>query len=261
MGSMAVATTNPPSWVTLPTNMGTIAAGGASTFGVIFGSNIVSNEGVYDAEISFFGNFVNDVPNLPLTMNISEGKMLSVPSEINFGDVCIYVTSNYILDSLESVDYNISFTPNTIGNVSNIIYLTGAGSNTTMLIGGTAPTLKTIPEFVNFADTLLGKTNTQVVIYENIGGGIAAGSVTGDSLPFSIGGNTTYSLAPNEDSYFFINFAPNAVGIYSNTISLSGGGDTKVLVTGKGIPEPIAIWIIGLLVPLIKGGARKGGGF
>ncbi|MCP4710540.1 MAG: hypothetical protein GY869_18100, partial [Planctomycetes bacterium] len=34
MGSMAVATTNPPSWVVLPTNMGSVAAGGVSTFDV-----------------------------------------------------------------------------------------------------------------------------------------------------------------------------------------------------------------------------------
>ena len=27
------------------------------------------------------------------------------------------------------------------------------------------------------------------------------------------------------------------------------------------IPEPVGIWIIGILVPLIKGGTRQGGGF
>ena len=46
MGSMAVATTNPPSWAVLPTKTGFIAAGGVSTFDVIFDSNIVSNKGV-----------------------------------------------------------------------------------------------------------------------------------------------------------------------------------------------------------------------
>ena len=293
MGSMAVATTNPPSWVSLPTNMGSIAAGGASTFDVIFDSNIVSNKGVYNAEISFYGNFVNDVPNLPLTMNIADGPMLSAPSEINFGPVCVNVTSNiqftvknagfgvitgqlqnvaapftvlgdpnYILPSLESVDYVASLTPPMgPGFFTNIITLTGAGSNTVMLTGSAAPTLKTIPDVVRFSDTWIDETNVQVIVYENIGGGVAAGSVTGDSLPFFIDGNTTYSLATYEESYFFVHFAPTSMEPYSTTLTLSGGGDTKIKVTGNGIPEPMGIWIIGLLVPLIKGGVRKGGGF
>jgi len=269
MCSMAVATTNPPSWVVLPTNMGSIAAGGVSTFDVIFDSNVVSNKGVYNAAISFHGNFVNDVPNLPLTMNIADGPMLSAPSDIDFGPVCVNVTSNipfivknvgfgvitgqlqnvaapfavlgdpnYILESLESVNYIASFTPPGPGDFTNIIALTGAGSNTVMLTGSAAPTLKTIPEYVNFADTWIDETNVQVVIYENIGGGVAAGSVTGVSPPFFIDGNTTYSLATYEDSYFFINFAPTSMGSYINTLSLSGGGDTKVIVTGEAIPEP-----------------------
>jgi len=280
MGSMAVATTNPPSWAILPTKMGTIAAGGVSTFDVIFDSNVVSNKGVYNAAISFYGNFVNDVPNLPLTMNIADGPMLSAPSEIDFGAVCVNVTSNipftvknvgfgvitgqlqnvaapfailgdpnYILASLESVDFIASFTPPCPGDFTNIIALTGAGtgSNTVTLTGSAAPTLKTIPEIVRFSDTWIDETNVQVVVYENIGGGVAAGSVTGDSLPFFIDGNTTYSLASYEESYFFVHFAPTSMGTYSTTLSLSGGGDTKIKVTSKGIPEPVGIWIIGIL--------------
>jgi len=278
MGSMAVATTNPASYVVLPTNTGTIAASSFSTFDIIFDSNIVSNKGIYNAEISFYGNFVNDVPNLPLTINIAAGKMLYTPSEIDSGGVCIDITSNsmltvknvgfgvitgqlqniappfavsgntnYILDSLEYVEYIISFTPTTIGNFTNIINLTGAGTNTIILTGFTAPTLKTIPNVVRFADTQIDETNMQVVVFENIGGGNAAGTVTGNTPPFFLDGNTNYSVPSLDNSYFFINFAPDVVGTYSNTLSLSGGGKTEVIVTGEAIPEPMGIWIIGLM--------------
>ena len=183
------------------------------------------------------------MPNLPLTMNIAEGKMLSAPSKIDFGPVCVNVTSNisftvknvgfgvitgqlqniaapfaiqgntnYILSSLESTDYGCFFTPSGPGFFTNILSLTGAESNTIMLTGSAAPTISTIPDIVRFSDTWIDETNVQVVVYENIGGNSAVGTVSGDSLPFFLSGNSSYSLAAYEESYFFVHFAPESMG-------------------------------------------------
>lgn len=57
-------------WATATPESGTIPANSVSTFDVVFNSSELTFLGQYTAELSFSGTFVNDVPTMPLTMNL-----------------------------------------------------------------------------------------------------------------------------------------------------------------------------------------------
>lgn len=275
VGSMAVAVMSSPTWATVSTNQGSIAAGGIDTFEVIFDSNAVSNKGTYTAKLIFSGSFVNEVPHMPLTMHIADGPMLSAPSQIDFGAVHVNVisniplliknagygvitgqlqnivepfgvngTTNYILPSLNSTELGTYFMPTGPGYFTNVISLTGGGGRSVMLTGSAAPTLKTTPDVVRFADTLLDETNTIVVLCQNVGNGVVTGDISGASMPFYLGCNTNYMLPSLDSTYVCIYFVPTTMGTHSTTLSLTGGGGVSLNVKGEGIPEPMGIWII-----------------
>ncbi len=57
-----------PAWAFATPNSGTVAAGETATFEVVFDTTDVVQVGTYTADLTFSGNFGNNVPTMPLTM-------------------------------------------------------------------------------------------------------------------------------------------------------------------------------------------------
>jgi hypothetical protein len=285
VGSMAVATEAPPSWAVIPTNQGTIAAGGSGTLDVIFDSNVVSNLGSYYAHLVFYGNFVNNPAPVDCIMHIADGPQLTAPPVIDFGGVYMDTSNSiplpvkntgfgvitgglenvdepfstsgdttYILASLESKELITWFTPTGSGTFNDIAILTGAGNREVLLTGYVLPTLDITPPSVTFPDTEIGETNQVAIICKNIGGDILYGSVTTPASPFSLEGTTNYAIAYNDFVYYVVTFAPQGVMDYSGTLEFTGGGGAVVPLSGHGIPEPGLLWLLLLVCAM---GGRK----
>ena len=58
-------------WVKSTFNSGVVPPGESSTFDVIFDTHSLYQEGEYSANLSFFGNFVNDPGTMPLTISLT----------------------------------------------------------------------------------------------------------------------------------------------------------------------------------------------
>ncbi len=72
VNSMAVATGGGVGgWATAQPEGGVLNPGESSTFDIGFDSNGLQEQGTYTAEATFSGDFVNEVPVMPLTMNLT----------------------------------------------------------------------------------------------------------------------------------------------------------------------------------------------
>jgi hypothetical protein len=58
-------------WAYAVPDTGTVAAGETMTFSVVFDARSMYQVGQFTADLTFSGNFVNDVPTMPLTMNLT----------------------------------------------------------------------------------------------------------------------------------------------------------------------------------------------
>jgi hypothetical protein len=275
VGSMAVATEPPPSWAIVPTNQGSIAAGGTGTIDVIFDSNVVSNLGSYFAHLTFYGNFVNHPEPVDLIMHIADGPQITAPPVIDYGGVYMdtstsiplpvknigfgsvtgalidvnepFSTSgdtNYILATLETKELITWFTPTVTGTFNDIAILTGTGGRKVLLTGYVLPTLDVTPDALTFPDTEIGESNQIVIICKNIGGDILSGSVTTPDSPFTLAGNTNYAIPYNDFVFYSVWFAPQGVIEYTDMLVFTGGGGATIPLSGHGIPEPLVVWVL-----------------
>jgi uncharacterized membrane protein len=62
-----------PEWAYAFPTTGSLDPGESDTFSVVFDSTVVTDTGQYTADLEFSGDFVNEPPIMPLTMNIVEG--------------------------------------------------------------------------------------------------------------------------------------------------------------------------------------------
>jgi len=182
LDSLAIPKYVSASWVSLSSDSGTIPPDSTTQLDVIFDAGVVSNFGTYNSEILFFGNHINAVPNLPLTMDIIPSPIISAPMTQDFGSVDLFITSSV---------------PLVVGNV---------------------------------------------------GVGVLSGAVQDIVSPFFISGETNYFIPASSNITLNTHFVSDVEGDFSQNVQLTGGGGKTVVFIGNAIPEPVGIWIIGLLV-------------
>jgi hypothetical protein len=91
---------------------------------------------------------------------------------------------------------------------------------------------------LDFGDVLVGDSAELDCDARNVGGGVLTCTLSGVSAPFSSGASTYYLSACSADGVPFT-FAPDTEGVHSNMVGLIVGGPGVVL-TGTGVPEPVA---------------------
>jgi len=112
-----------------------------------------------------------------------------------------------------------------------------------------APILNVIPLEVDFGDVVVGDDFDLPVSVENLGNGPLNGNVINLMNPiFSVQSGSPYAVAPLSSNVVIFRFSPVVEIPITNIVTFqSNGGNTNVALIGTGIPEPIGIWILGML--------------
>jgi len=105
---------------------------------------------------------------------------------------------------------------------------------------------------LDFGDVILDDTNELWLAIENRGGGILNGEAMNVIPPFELVSGSPYAIEPWNFTTVVFRFMPTALGTESNQVTLTGGGDATVLLTGTGIPEPTFIWIMTVFCALLR---------
>jgi hypothetical protein len=103
--------------------------------------------------------------------------------------------------------------------------------------GGTS--MSVVPAGLNFGSVTVGTNSDQTLTVQNTGSATFSGSAT-VAAPFSIISGGSYTLSPSQNQVVTVRFAPTVSGTnsQSQTLNLSGGSVTTVVVSGSGFPAP-----------------------
>jgi hypothetical protein len=94
------------------------------------------------------------------------------------------------------------------------------------------PIIQVSPATLSYGTVLTGKSVTNSITVQNVGGGILGG-VASVGGPFSILSGGTYSLGANQSQTVVVVFNPGATGSYNQSVSFTGGGGTNATVSGS----------------------------
>ena len=110
-----------------------------------------------------------------------------------------------------------------------------AGANTN-------PVVSVSPTALSFGSVVTNTASSLTFSVRNTGGGTLTGTAT-VSAPFSIASGGSYSLANNQSQTVTINFNPQTLGSFANTVTFTGGGGMTTTVSGTGggtvTPPPV----------------------
>jgi hypothetical protein len=98
----------------------------------------------------------------------------------------------------------------------------------------TNPVISVSSTNLNFGSVPTNTTSDLTFTVQNTGGGTLAGTAT-VSGPFSIVAGGTYSLSANQSQNVTVGFSPKAPGLFTNTVTFTGGGGMTKTLSGTGI--------------------------
>jgi hypothetical protein len=101
--------------------------------------------------------------------------------------------------------------------------------------GQTNPIIAITPDRWDYGSVAVGDFNDLAFTVRNVGGGSLAGVVS-VTAPFSIAGNAGYALESNASQIITVRYAPIQAGENSQTVTFTGGGGARALVTGSAGP-------------------------
>jgi hypothetical protein len=106
-----------------------------------------------------------------------------------------------------------------------------AYSTNTAIVSNT-PTIQVNPGTIVYGTIPAGTSVTNSFMIKNVGTGTLNGSATVAS-PFSIASGSSYSLGAGQTQAVVVVFNPLVASNYSQSVNLSGGGGTNVMVSGN----------------------------
>ena len=96
----------------------------------------------------------------------------------------------------------------------------------------TTPVIYVKPQTLNFGRVAAKATVTNTFLVENIGRGTLVGAATVPA-PFKILSGGKYTLRENEAQIVTVIYKPSSAASDTQTVKFTGGGGSKVRVTGK----------------------------
>lgn len=96
------------------------------------------------------------------------------------------------------------------------------------------PVISVTPSSLDFGNTIVGNTKTDVFTVKNVGGGTLKGNVSAPA-PFSIVSGSSYNLTSGQSRDVTVGFSPSSNTQFAANVSFTGGGGTSKLVKGKGV--------------------------
>jgi hypothetical protein len=96
----------------------------------------------------------------------------------------------------------------------------------------TNPAISVSPGSLDYGAVAVGSSRDLTFTVVNVGSGTLAGVAT-VSAPFSIIGNSSYSLGSNATALITVRFAPSQAGSTNKTVTFTGGGGVTTAVSGR----------------------------
>ena len=202
---------------------------------------------VTPASLSFGSVSVGSTDDLTVTVRNSGGGTLNGSASTS-SPFSVVGTASYSLAANETATITVRFSPTASGAASRSLTLTGGGGASVSLSGrGTgstlAPELTVTPTILPFSSVEVGETRDLTVTVGNTGDGTLTGSAsTGGS--FSVVGTASYSIGADQTETITVRFSPDARGLTTGTLRLTGGGGGSVHLEGRGVGpsvgEPVA---------------------
>ena len=101
----------------------------------------------------------------------------------------------------------------------------------------TTPVIFLTPPVLNFGPVYTNSTATNTIIVENMGIGKMVGKATVPE-PFKIVAGGDYTLRAHEAQIVTITYKPSGAPLDKQTVTFTGGGGAKAIVTGKPSLKP-----------------------
>jgi len=116
------------------------------------------------------------------------------------------------------------------------------------------PVIAVMPLMLNFGELPLLQGTNRSVDVSNAGLGVLTGQIQNVLAPFSLapGSPAEYVLPMGAATSVTFRFAPTDVGLFSNLVTCTGGGDAVVTLLGEGVPEPALTLLLVGLIGLIR---------
>jgi len=174
------------------------------------------------------------------------GSEITFPSSfggaVDLIDVDQYGPNNGIIIQYDYIaDANGKFAVTAMPELDNLRFFICGFAN---IETGTSDPQLYVDNMLAFGETVLDTLPLEIA---NIGGGIVTGTISGIESPFSLSTNWYYAVS-GTNAGVFVTFSPIEERDYTNVITLTGsGGSAEVTLTASGIPEPVMLWIVGLL--------------
>jgi len=142
----------------------------------------------------------------------------------------------------------VSFTPGTLGNVSNaVIFLSNGGNSTNGLIGSgfTPAQLTVLPPAIHLGTVVVGSSVQGSFTLTNSGSrALTNGTISIGAGPFSVLSPTSFAITAFGSSNIAVQFAPTSAGSFTNSVSfLSDGGNRTNQISGIGAGVPVASFV------------------
>jgi len=107
-----------------------------------------------------------------------------------------------------------------------------------------------VPQKLDFGEIVVGNSTTLQLEIMNVGSGVVSGAISSVTAPFSLASDSYFATSETSD-IINVTFSPSSEENYSETITLNGsGGNADVILTGTGVPEPVLIYYLSLIILL-----------
>ncbi len=198
---------------------------------------VVSSLSITPSRVDFGSATVGTTNLLQLrfdnTGNTSLSGFISVAAPFS-----IVGSSTYSLSSGASQVFSVRFAPTQAGSFSQNLSISGGWSATVPVTGTatapSAPNLAISPARLDYGTVMVGTTNLLQLRFDNTGSTSLSGSIS-VSAPFAVIGSSSYSLSSGGSQTFWIQFAPPQTGNHSQNLSITGGWNATVPVTGAAV--------------------------
>lgn len=190
-------------------------------------------------------NTTSSYHSITLTNNGTSGTAtgtISVSGSSNFSIVGGAI--NYSLPPSNSTSFNVVFAPTSpIGAKTATVTATnnqGYPSQTCSLSGNCVgvPVLNLNPSNYSFGNQQVQvQSSLAPFVLTNTGTGNASGSLSINDSGFGFSGTSSFSLAPNAQTTFYIYFQPQSTGVYSTNVSYNGINLATLSGTGVGTAQ------------------------
>jgi hypothetical protein len=263
------------SGLTLPITLGT---GQSVSFSVKF---LPTSGGSASTNLAITSNASNPALNVPLSgTGTTPGQLTANPARLSFGSVTTgscttlaetltnsggsALTISQIMPSgtgfsfsginppltlgtSQSVTFNVSFAPQSVGSATGSLGISSNGSNSTLSVSlagtGTSPgQLAVAPSTINFGNVVVGTTQNSTGTLSASNAPVTVSSVGVNGSEFSVSGiSLPVTLAAGNSVSFQLKFAPQASGTASANVTFASSASnspTGQSLTGSGTPPP-----------------------